>query len=136
MKVNSCLQGMLGLLAKQLSVAIMCKRKLPQRCPAGQCNGAQLCGQYLAASSSILAGSLAFKIIVVTEEVGVALIRERQAQYSLGIMCCIAFGIRHLNKHSGALILCTTSCVNLFTHCTYCVCAAMIVHTASSVNLQ
>ena len=53
---------------------------------------------HLAATRRILAGSAALHLVVICEEVGVALIAEGQAQHGLGVGCCVAFAVRHLSR--------------------------------------
>lgn len=51
---------------------------------------------HLAATSCVLALSVALKVIVILEEVGIALVRERQTQDSHRILHLVTLGIGHL----------------------------------------
>lgn len=51
---------------------------------------------HLAASRSSLVSCLALHLVVITEEVGVALVAEGQAQNSLGVCHSVALAVIHL----------------------------------------
>lgn len=51
---------------------------------------------HLAAACGPLVASLALHLILVAEEVRVALIAEGQAQHSLGVRHCVALAVSHL----------------------------------------